>query len=182
MVSENSEIHENNDKPVKMPSELSKISPPPMEALTTVRNYFKSNNIPVPDVIEKYFRDNFNIDENSNSNQNGISSETAEIKIEQPEKPMARFDGRWHCDLCHLTFGNTFEIQNHMREIHNEQINEGMDFLTKSNLTSCFLLKITKKVIFYTKILKRKVVLWCFFSSETSEKLSNSTFHVKILV
>ena len=132
MVSENSEIHENNDNPVKMPSELSKISPPPMEALTTVRNYFQSNNIPVPDVIERYFRENFNNNENSNSNQNGISSETAEIKIEQPEKPMARFDGRWHCDLCHLTFGNTFEIQIHMKEIHHEQLDEGMEISNKS--------------------------------------------------
>ena len=163
MVSENSEIHENNDNPVKMPSELSKISPPPMEALTTVRNYFQSNNIPVPDVIERYFRENFNNNENSNSNQNGISSETAEIKIEQPEKPMARFDGRWHCDLCHLTFGNTFEIQNHMKEIHNEQLNEGMDFLTKSNPTSCFLLQITKKSYFLYQNFEKKSCFVVFF-------------------
>ena len=27
-----------------------------------------------------------------------------------------------------------------------------------------------------------KVVLWCFFSSETSEKIHNSTFQVKISV
>ena len=37
-------------------------------------------------------------------------------------------------------------------------------------------------VIFYTEILLGKVVLGCFFSSETSEKIHNSTFHVKILV
>ena len=37
-------------------------------------------------------------------------------------------------------------------------------------------------VIFYTEILTRKVVLWCFFSSETSEKIHNSTFQVKISV
>ena len=28
---------------------------PPMEALTTVRNYFRTNYITVPDVIEQYF-------------------------------------------------------------------------------------------------------------------------------
>ena len=37
-------------------------------------------------------------------------------------------------------------------------------------------------VIFYTEILTRKVVLWCFFTSETSEKIHNSTFRVKISV
>ena len=37
-------------------------------------------------------------------------------------------------------------------------------------------------VIFYTEILTGKVVLWCFFSSETSEKIHNSTFQVKISV
>ena len=33
-------------------------------------------------------------------------------------------------------------------------------------------------VIFYTEM-RRKVVLWCFFGSETSEKIHNSTFQVK---
>ena len=37
-------------------------------------------------------------------------------------------------------------------------------------------------VIFYTEILPGKVILWCFFSSERSEKIHNSTFQVKILV
>ena len=37
-------------------------------------------------------------------------------------------------------------------------------------------------VIFYTEILTGKFVLWCFFSSETSEKIHNSTFPVKISV
>ena len=37
-------------------------------------------------------------------------------------------------------------------------------------------------VIFYTEILTRKVVLWYFFMSETSEKIHNSTFRVKISV
>ena len=37
-------------------------------------------------------------------------------------------------------------------------------------------------VIFYTEILAGKVILWCFFSSETSEKIHNSTFQVKISV
>ena len=37
-------------------------------------------------------------------------------------------------------------------------------------------------VIFYSEILTRKVVLWCFFMSETSEKIHNSTFRVKISV
>ena len=37
-------------------------------------------------------------------------------------------------------------------------------------------------VIFYTEIFTGKVVLWCFFSSETSEKIHNSTFPVKISV
>ena len=36
--------------------------------------------------------------------------------------------------------------------------------------------------IFYTEILTGKVVLWCFFWSETSEKIHNSTFQVKISV
>ena len=40
---------------------------------------------------------------------------------------------------------------------------------------------VKKIVIFYTEILTGKVVLWCFFSSETSEKIHNSTFQVKIL-
>ena len=37
-------------------------------------------------------------------------------------------------------------------------------------------------VFFYTDILIGKVVLWLFFSSETSEKIHNSTFQVKISV
>ena len=37
-------------------------------------------------------------------------------------------------------------------------------------------------VIFYTEILTRKVVLWCFFMSETSERIHSSTFRVKISV
>ena len=37
-------------------------------------------------------------------------------------------------------------------------------------------------VIFYTEILTRKVVLWCFVTSETSETIHNSTFRVKISV
>ena len=37
-------------------------------------------------------------------------------------------------------------------------------------------------VIFYTEILTGKVVLWSFFLSETSEKIYNSTFLVKISV
>ena len=37
-------------------------------------------------------------------------------------------------------------------------------------------------VIFYTEILTGKIVLWCFFLSETSERIHNSTFHVKISV
>ena len=41
---------------------------------------------------------------------------------------------------------------------------------------------VTEIVIFYTEILTGKVVLWCFFSSETSEKIHNSTFQVKISV
>ena len=32
------------------------------------------------------------------------------------------------------------------------------------------------RIIFYTEILTRKVVLCCFFTSETSEKIHNSTF------
>ena len=39
-----------------------------------------------------------------------------------------------------------------------------------------------KIVIFYTEILTGKVVLWCFFMSETSEKIQNSTFLVMISV
>ena len=39
-----------------------------------------------------------------------------------------------------------------------------------------------KIVIFYTEILTGKVVLWCFFTSETSEKIHNSTFLVTISV
>ena len=37
-------------------------------------------------------------------------------------------------------------------------------------------------VIFYTEIFTGKVVLWCFFSSEMSEKIHNSTFQVKISI
>ena len=37
----------------------------------------------------------------------------------------------------------------------------------------------TTIVIFYTEILTGKVVLWCFFSSEKSEKIHNSTCQVK---
>ena len=37
-------------------------------------------------------------------------------------------------------------------------------------------------VIFYNEILTGKVVLWCFFSSETHEKIHKSTFQVKISV
>ena len=37
-------------------------------------------------------------------------------------------------------------------------------------------------VIFYTEIWARKVVLWSFFMSETSEKIHMSTFGVKISV
>ena len=37
-------------------------------------------------------------------------------------------------------------------------------------------------VIFYTDILTKKVVLWSFFTDETSEKSHNSTFRVKISV
>ena len=43
-------------------------------------------------------------------------------------------------------------------------------------------LKRRKIVIFNTEILTSKVVLWCFFMSETSEKIHNSTFRVKISV
>ena len=39
-----------------------------------------------------------------------------------------------------------------------------------------------KIVIFYIEIFTEKVVLWCFLSSETSEKIHNSTFPVKISV
>ena len=35
--------------------------------------------------------------------------------------------------------------------------------------------------IFYTEILTGKVVLWCFFSSETREQIHNSTFHFQVL-
>ena len=37
-------------------------------------------------------------------------------------------------------------------------------------------------VIFYTEILTEKVVLWCFFTCKTGEKIHNSTFLVKISV
>ena len=37
-------------------------------------------------------------------------------------------------------------------------------------------------VIFYTEILTGKVVLWCFFMSEISEKIPNATFLVRISV
>ena len=37
-------------------------------------------------------------------------------------------------------------------------------------------------VICYTEILTGKDVLWCFFSSEMSEKICNSTFPAKISV
>ena len=37
-------------------------------------------------------------------------------------------------------------------------------------------------VICYTEILRIEVVLWCFFMSEASENIHNSTFGVKISV
>ena len=52
--------------------------------------------------------------------------------------------------------------------------------LIKIYICTCFLL--LKIVIFYTEILTGKVVLWCFFTSEMSEIIHNSTFLVKILV
>ena len=42
--------------------------------------------------------------------------------------------------------------------------------------------KVGEIVIFYTEILTGKVVLWCFFTSETSEKIHKSTFEDKISV
>ena len=42
--------------------------------------------------------------------------------------------------------------------------------------------KYLKIVIFYTEILTGKVVLWCFFTSEMSEKIHKSTFEGKISV
>ena len=42
--------------------------------------------------------------------------------------------------------------------------------------------KVGEIVIFYTEILTGKVVLWCFFTSETSEKIHKSTFEGKISV
>ena len=45
-----------------------------------------------------------------------------------------------------------------------------------------FFVVYVKIVIFYTEILNGKVVLWCFFTSETSEKIHNSTFLVNISV
>ena len=45
-----------------------------------------------------------------------------------------------------------------------------------------YVLREKRIVIFYTEILTEKVALWCFFSSETSEKIHNSTFQVKISV
>ena len=42
--------------------------------------------------------------------------------------------------------------------------------------------EILEIVIVYTEILTRKVVLWCLFTSEASEKFHNSTFQVKISV
>ena len=44
------------------------------------------------------------------------------------------------------------------------------------------LLFVREIVIFYTEISTGKVVLWCFFTSETSAKIHNSTFRVKISV
>ena len=42
--------------------------------------------------------------------------------------------------------------------------------------------KVGEIVIFYTEILTGKVVLWCFFTSETSEKIHKSTIEDKISV
>ena len=54
--------------------------------------------------------------------------------------------------------------------------------LYRTKGTYCGYMGTIKIVIFYTEILTGKVVLWCFFSSETSEKIHNSTFQVKISV
>ena len=45
-----------------------------------------------------------------------------------------------------------------------------------------FSIRYVEIVIFYTEILERKVDLWCYFTSETSENIHNSTFRVKISV
>ena len=55
------------------------------------------------------------------------------------------------------------------------------------SITTCSCLTLAKLlraeiVIFYNDILTGKVVLWCFFWSEKSEKVHNSTFQVKISV
>ena len=50
------------------------------------------------------------------------------------------------------------------------------------NETNFFFYLYQEIVIFYTEILTGEVVLWRFFSSETSEKIHNSTFLVKISV
>ena len=62
------------------------------------------------------------------------------------------------------------------------EILDSIEFYAKTKLN--FLVYHTHWVIviFYTEILTGKVVLWCFFSSETSEKIHNSTFQVKISV
>ena len=55
--------------------------------------------------------------------------------------------------------------------------------LSRLNLSDYQLVRfLFKLVIFYTEILTRKVVLWSFFTSETSEKIHKSTFQVKISV
>ena len=53
------------------------------------------------------------------------------------------------------------------------------------DISNCYSPPVCSKeeiVIFYTEIFTGNVVLRCFFSSETSEKIHNSTFQVKILV
>ena len=79
------------------------------------------------------------------------------------------------CTGCLLVITNTDgALRKHIvKHHHNQNICETCGKVRK---VLFFLLKI---VIFYTEILTRKVVLWCFFMSETSEKIHNSTFQVK---
>ena len=73
----------------------------------------------------------------------------------------------------------------HQSGIQVREINEKSyfsKFYGKVGVASACLGNFSISVIFYTEILTRKVVLWCFFMGETSEKIHNSTFQVKISV
>ena len=74
------------------------------------------------------------------------------------------------------------QLRNHMQFIHKVKIHPKMIYNRPPlNCQKCQFRFFTDQVIYFS--IMRKVVLWYFFTSETSEKIHNySTFQVKISV